>query len=176
MGVRVCRGAVAVVAALLALSACSHGVPPETWAKKVCTALKPWTATIRDLTSRTQRQMEHVTTPDQAKVTLVGLLDQEARASGRARDRLLAAGVPDVDDGKRIADRFGAALDSARRSYATARDTIRKLPTTDAKAFYRGVTVAMDRLNSQYRAGSLDTSSISSPELQRAFDDVPQCQ
>lgn len=167
---------VAVTVLAAALAGCgSSGVPAKTWAKHVCQALRPWSATISDLTGRTQREMQQVTTPDAAKVSIVDLLDAEAKASDKARDRLLAAGTPDVDDGKKIAGEFSAALGSAGDAYATARDSIRKLPTTDANAFYRGVTAAIDKLNKQYDAGALDTSKVRSADLQQAFDEVPEC-
>lgn len=160
-----------------ALAGCgSDRVPPKTWAAHVCRALKPWSASIRKLTKQTQKQMASVTTPDQAKVTLVSLLDQEASVSGKARDRLLAAGVPDVDNGAKIAREFGAALASAQRSYARARDTIHKLSTANSETFYKGVTAAIDALNKQYDAGALDTSKVRSEPLQQAFDTVPECQ
>ena len=170
--------AAALAAATLLLSAgCgSHGVPPKTWAGRVCTALKPWTSTITTLTTQTQTQMKSVTTPDQAKVTLVDLLDQEASASAKARDRLLAAGTPDVPNGADIAGQFRSALASAEKSYATARDSIRKLSTDDSETFYDGVTTAIDTLNKQYKAGALDTSKVRSEQLQQAFDTVPECQ
>lgn len=171
------RTAVPVLAALVLLAGCgSDGVPAKTWATHVCQALKPWTSTVSKLTRQTQREMQQVTTPDAAKVTLLNLLDSEAKATDKARDRLLAAGVPDVDDGKKIADEFTAALTSARDSYRTARDAIRKLPTTNAKSFYDGVSSAIDKLNSQYDAGALDTSKVRSEPLQQAFDEVPECQ
>ena len=164
-------------ATLVLLAGCgSSGVPPKTWAKRVCQALKPWTSTITTLTKQTQAQMAKVTTPDQAKVTLVNLLDEEASASAKARDKLLAAGTPDVDNGKDIAARFGAALASAEQSYATARDTIHKLSTENSEKFYDGVTKAINTLNTQYKAGALDTSKVRSEQLQQAFDTVPECQ
>ncbi len=180
MGAPVCRVVAAVVTAGLlgsGTTACgSSDVEPKTWAKHVCQVLKPWSATITDLTSRTQREMAGVSTPDAAKVSIVGLLDAEAKASNRARDKLLAAGTPDVDNGRKIADEFSAALHSAGTAYGTARDSIRKLPTDHAKIFYQGVTSAIDRLNRQYNAGALDTDKVRSTELQQAFDQVSECQ
>lgn len=177
MGARVCRRVVGAVVLLLVLAGCgSHGVPPDTWAKRVCQALTPWSSTVSRLTATTQSQMKKVKTPDQAKINLVGLLDEEATASRRARDKLLAAGVPDVDGGKKIANEFGDALASAQHSYTTARNRIRKLHTSDPKAFYRGVTRAIDALNKQYSAGALDTSKVHSRRLQKSFDTVPECQ
>jgi len=171
------RTAAPVLAVLVLLAGCgSDGVPAKTWATHVCQALKPWSGTITKLTRQTQTQMQKVSTPDAAKVTLIDLLDSETKATDKARDRLLAAGVPDVDDGKKIADQFTDALTSARNSYRTARDAIRKLPTTDAKTFYHGVRDAIDTLNTQYDAGALDTTQVHSEPLQKAFDEVPQCQ
>jgi hypothetical protein len=175
--VRGSRAVVAVAAVALLVAACgSDAVEPKAWAKQVCAALKPWSATIGELTQQTQRQLAGVTTAQQARTSLVGLLDSEARASEAARKKVVRAGVPDVDGGKKIAGQFAAALASARDAYATARDSIKQLSTTDATTFYDGVSTAIDTLKKQYDAGKLDTAKVKSEDLQQAFDEVPQCQ
>lgn len=171
------RAWLAVVVVLVTVAGCGERtVDPKTWARDVCTALKPWSATISAQTTRTQQQMASVTSAAQAKTTIVGLLDNEAKASEAARKKVVKAGIPDVKNGKNIAGQFVAALASARDAYATARDGIKQLSTTNATSFYDGVSTAIDTMNTQYDAGKLDTGKVKSEDLQHAFDEVPQCQ
>jgi hypothetical protein len=171
------RAWLAAAVVLVAVAGCGDGaVDPKTWARDVCTALKPWSSTISELTARTQQQMASVTTAQQARTSIVGLLDSEAKASEAARKKVVKAGIPDVDHGKRVAGQFTAALASARDAYATARDSIKQLSTSNATSFYDGVSAAIDTMNKQYDAGKLDTSKVKSEDLQHAFDEVPQCQ
>jgi DTW domain-containing protein YfiP len=168
-----------LVAAVVVVTVAGCGdsaVDPKTWARNVCTALKPWSSTISELTTQTQQQMASVTTATQAKTSIVGLLDAEAKASESARKKVVKAGIPDVSNGKNIAGQFVAALASAQDAYATARDSISDLSTTNATSFYDGVSTAIDTMNKQYDAGKLDTSKVKSEDLQHAFDEVPQCQ
>lgn len=171
------RAWLAAVVVLVTVAGCGDStVDPKTWARDVCTALKPWSATITARTTQTQQQMASVTTAAQAKTSIVGLLDSEAKASEAARKKVVKAGIPDVKNGKQLAGQFAAALASARDAYTTARDSIKQLSTTNATTFYDGVSTAIDTLNKQYDAGKLDTSKVKSEDLQHAFDEVPQCQ
>jgi hypothetical protein len=175
---RSCR----LVAALLALVAvllagcAKDGVEPQEWAGRVCEALQPWSQEIATLTQDTQKQMSKATSPKQAKTHLVALLRGAQDASEDARRGVRAAGVPAVDDGQQIADRFLAALKAARDSYAKARKTVEHLSVEDTDAFYDGVVEAMDSLSKDYNAGALDTEHLSSEDLQQAFDTAPECQ
>src|ERR1700754_2378701 len=100
---RTLRVLVPVILLSLVLSACGGGSAPAAWAASVCAALTPWRAEIGSLTERTQQQMDVATTPAQAKENLVQMLGGAEQASERARAQIAAAGVPDVDDGERIA-------------------------------------------------------------------------
>jgi hypothetical protein len=172
---RVGASVVAAVAVLLAGCA-KDGVAPQEWASRVCQALKPWTEEIATLTRDAQEQMSKATSPKQAKENLVALLRGAQDASEDARRGVRAAGVPAVDNGQQIADRFLSALKAARDSYAKARRTIEQLSIADADAFYDGVVAAMDELSKDYNAGALDTRHLSSEDLQHAFDTAPECQ
>jgi hypothetical protein len=60
-----------------------------------------------------------------------------------------------------------------RDAYGKARRTIERLDA--GPAFYERVGAAVSTLNDEYKAGALDTSTLDSPELRRAFDEVPEC-
>lgn len=161
----------------LVTAGCAEGgVEPGVWAGRVCQALGPWTEQIGTLTEDAQQQMSEAESPKQAKQAIVGLLRGAEQASQDARDGVVAAGVPAVDNGEKIAQKFRAALRGARDSYRKARRAIDKLKVDDVEEFYDGTVEVMDTLNKNYRGSSLDTENLSSEELQQAFDESPDCQ
>jgi hypothetical protein len=175
------RPAVAVLFVTVLLSACSTdagaGTPsgPDAWAKSVCLALNPWRTQIADLTKQAQQQMGSAKTPDQTKTNLVTLLSGAQRSSEDARRKVADAGVPQVPEGPRIAERFTTSLAKARDAYGRARVTVDALQTGDPKRFYDGVHAAFAKLGDEYAASAIDTSDIGSTELQRAFDETAEC-
>ncbi|MGC4804789.1 hypothetical protein [Micromonospora sp. DT233] len=178
---RTCRAATAgkltvVLATLvLTLAACGGGPAPRAWAASVCEALTPWRAEINKLTSSTQQQMTAKTTPAQAKENLVRLFAGAEQASETARRKVDDAGIPETDDGAEISAGFQASLAKVRDAYGRARGTIAGLGTGEPTAFYDGVRAAVETLNKEYDASALDTSRLSSEELRKAFDEVPEC-
>jgi hypothetical protein len=177
-GRRRLRRPLATLAAALVIglvAGCGGGPAPAAWAASVCKALGPWRATIGDLTVRTQQQMTAETTPAQAQENLVRLFDGAHAASERARARVEQAGVPDVDGGEAVRDRFTASLARARDAYGHARDSIAGLETNPSTGFYDRVTEVVRRLGQEYAGSALDTTNLESPELKRAFDEVPEC-
>ena len=168
-----------IVVSLLVLCAtllgCTSAAGPRVWAAAVCAALDPWRAEISTLTTRTQQQMTAATTPAQAKENLVRLFAGAESASELAREGVERAGVPDVEQGEQVAAGFTAALSGMRDAYGRARAGIAALSTTPQKMFYDQVGKVVDKLNQEYEASSLDTSKLNSPELVRAFDEVPEC-
>lgn len=160
----------------LLLAGCGgDGVEPRQWARAVCQALTPWTSQIDTLTSQTQQQMEQATNPQQTKTTLLDLLGGAERASEAARVKVEKAGVPDVDDGAKLAGEFVSALARARDAYGRARTGMARLDTADAKTFYDGVVAVMNQLNTDYGRSGVNTDKLSSPDLQEAFDAAPEC-
>jgi hypothetical protein len=160
---------------LLTVAGCSEGPPPRAWAASVCSALTPWRSEITTFTTRAQEQTPHSATPEQAKETLLRMLEDARDSSERARSKVAAAGVPEVEGGKEVAAGMTESLRKVRDAYGKARDTIKDLPTADDNAFYEGVTAAMKTLQAEYAASALDTSKLHSPELQEAFAEVPEC-
>ncbi|HEY3011076.1 MAG TPA: hypothetical protein VGJ63_23890 [Micromonosporaceae bacterium] len=157
------------------LGGCADGPAPNMWAASVCEALAPWRAEIAGLTARTQQQMTAKTTPAQAKENLVRLFAGAEAASEMARAKVARAGVPDATNGERVAHGFVTSLTAARDAYGRAKTAIEGLNTAQAKAFYDGVSGVLVTLNEEYARSALDTSNLDSPELKRAFDEVPEC-
>ncbi|WP_433054830.1 hypothetical protein [Dactylosporangium sp. CS-033363] len=167
----------AAVALLLGAAACGgpDGVEPKTWAKQVCTALTPWRAEIADLTSKAQQQLQAAKTPAQTKTNIVDLLAGAEASSEKARTGVSGAGVPAVDDGPKVAEQFTASLTKARDAYGNAKRTVSGLPTESAKTFYGEVSKAFSTLKDEYERSAIDPSHVGPADLQKAFDEVPEC-
>ncbi|HEX8632394.1 MAG TPA: hypothetical protein VF755_29905 [Catenuloplanes sp.] len=175
--VRTRRGGPALLAVVLVVLAagCGSGPAPRVWAAAVCQALSPWRVEIGTLTSRTQQQMTAETTPAQARENLVRLFAGAQAASEAARHGVERAGVPDVAGGEAVASGFLASLTAVRDAYGRAGERIAALNIASANAFYTEVEKVVQTLDTEYRRSALDTSKLDSPELRRAFDEVPEC-
>jgi hypothetical protein len=167
---------VALLVIVLSTSACTSAITPSTWATSVCQALTPWRAEISTLNGNAQTEMAATRTPADTRTHILALLDGAAQATEKARSAVAAAGVPDVDGGAVIAQRFIAARAAVRDAYRSAEATVKALPTTEANAFYDGVGTAMTKLNADYANSGVDTNQLASQELQDDFGNVPACQ
>jgi hypothetical protein len=136
--------------------------------------LTPWRAEISALTDQARQQTQESTTPEQAKENLVRMLQGARDASEKARGGVVKAGVPDVEEGDRIATGFTDSLTKVRDAYGRAHDAVKSLPTSDS-AFYDNVRSAMTTLQQEYAASALDTTNLHSTELQAAFAEAPEC-
>jgi hypothetical protein len=166
---------VLLVVLLTTAAGCSGGPGARAWAAAVCTTLDPWRTEISSLTGRTQQLMNAATTPGQAKENLMRLFAGAADASERARAGVAKAGVPDVEQGRQIADGFTGSLAAMRDAYGRAKTGVEGLRTAPANTFYEEVTQVVKKLQDDYQASSLDTSNLNSQELKEAFDEVPEC-
>ncbi|WP_426509302.1 hypothetical protein ACPPVO_01160 [Dactylosporangium sp. McL0621] len=161
---------------VLAIGACGQdGVEPKRWAKQVCVALSPWRAEIADLTAKAQQQLQAATTPSQTKTNIVDLLSGAEASSERARAGVNGAGVPRVDGGQKVAEQFTASLAKARDAYGNAKRTVSGLPTDSAKTFYGEVGKAFVTLKDDYERSAIDPAHVGPADLQKAFDEVPEC-
>jgi hypothetical protein len=168
--------ALVVLLAFASIAAgCSGAHGARAWASSVCTTLEPWRTEIGSLTTRAQQQMSALTTPGQAKENLTRLFGGAEDASEKARSGVAKAGVPDVTNGKQIADSFLSSLTAMRDAYGRARTGIQGLDTTRSEPFYQQVTKVVTQLQADYSASGLDTSRLNSSELQEAFDELPEC-
>ncbi len=164
-----------VLSLVVTLGGCAGGPAPRAWAASVCTVLAPWRSEISTLTTRTQQQMTAETTPAQAKENLTRLFGGAEAASEKARAGVRKAGVPDVEQGKKVADSFTASLSAMRDAYGRARGGIQALATSPSKDFYTKVGSVVDTLNVEYKQSELDTTRLDSEELKKAFDEAPEC-
>lgn len=169
------RFAAPLLAVLVLTAACGHsGVPASTWAASVCTTLTPWRAKIADLNQQAQQQLARASTPEQARTELMALLSGARDATENARSQLVAAGTPDVSGGEAVATRFQTALVQVRDAYAHALTAVTALVAADP-AFYDRVADVLNTLTAEYDRSGVDTSSLSSPDLEAAFAGQSKC-
>jgi hypothetical protein len=166
---------VLTIALGLAAAGCSGGSPAVDWATQVCGALAPWRTEITDLNQDALAQVAAATSPEQARAGLLTLLAGAELATDRAHTAVIAAGTPDVAGGAEVAQSFTASLDGVRAAYAQAGADLRALSVDDERAFYDGVVAILTRLTEAYTAAGVDPSTLDSPELRQAFDEVDTC-
>ena len=169
------RLAVLATLAALLLGGCAGGPPPRVWAASVCSALSPWRAQLDSLTTKAQEQANAAPNSAQAKENLVRLFDGAEKSTEAARAKVEAAGVPDVDNGSKIARSFVATLAAVRDAYAHAKDGVTGLGVDDPKTFSDGVAAVLTTLNTEYAKSATDLTNLDSVELKKAFDEVPEC-
>jgi flagellar capping protein FliD len=169
------RLAVLAALAALLLGGCAGSPPARVWAASVCSALSPWRAQLDSLTTKAQEQANAAPNSAQAKENLVRLFDGAQQSTEAARAKVEAAGVPDVDNGSKIAHSFIATLAGVRDAYAHAKDGVSGLAVNDPKTFSDGVAAVLTTLNSEYAKSSTDLANLDSVELKKAFDEVPEC-
>ncbi|WP_027341885.1 hypothetical protein [Hamadaea tsunoensis] len=167
--------AVALLASTL-LTACGGGPPARVWAASVCTALQPWRTELGNLTTKAQEQANAAPNPAQAKENLVRLFDGAEKTTDAARSKVEAAGIPDVANGRTIAQGFVATLTAVRDAYGHAKTGIGGLTSSDPKTFSDGVAGVLNTLNTEWQQSSPDVTRLDSVELRKAFDEVPECQ
>jgi len=150
-------------------------VDPKAWATDVCGVVRPWTAEVRRLQEQATARLAAGGAPESTKRELVALFGSAEEASDAALRKVRGAGVPKVEDGRRIADQFVAALTSARDAFGKAKVALVALPTTDRATFTAGVAQVRRTMAQESAASSRALGDVRSPELDRAFAAVPEC-
>jgi len=169
------RALTGAVLAVVLLAGCSSGPSAQQWATQVCAALAPWRAAITELNRQASEQMAAATTVAQTRTNLIALVDGARDASETARAGVVAAGVPDVDGGAEVAQRFQAALTATRDAYAAAAAELSALSVDDETRFYDGVVEVLGRLTTRYQQAGEELAGLSSTEVRAAFDAIPEC-
>lgn len=172
------RHAAVVLVGVLALSGCGGNgdtVAPEVWAKSVCGAVRPWAAEIQRLQQETQQRITTKSQVTTAKTELVTLFGNMQSVTDDAVMKVADAGVPDVDEGEKIAGQFVQALANARDSFGTGKKAVEDLPVTDQKAFYDGVVAIGEEMTAENRKAGEAFANLQSAELDKAFNEAPEC-
>ena len=79
-------------------------VAPEAWASEVCTAMSDWLDEAHSSERRLHWENPDPSSAEEAKETVLGFLDDILATTNDLVQRVEAAGIPDVEDGKAAAD------------------------------------------------------------------------
>jgi hypothetical protein len=181
--------ALAVLTALLLGAGCTTTVPgaaaadsaappttaaaadPVAWVDEVCGALLPF---VRS--AGTPPQLDSASDPATLVKGLGDYLGQASGAAGTAITGMAAAGPSPVAGGDGIVSGLTDTLTSFQTSFQDARTKIDALDTSDPQALLVGLPPAIAPLEQLANLPDPTAGLKSSPELDRASQQAPNCQ
>lgn len=168
------RAALALLSVVVLCAGCgssgSSKVSTPHYVKAVCSAISPLET---DVVARTQALSQPAANPVAAKKTLQGFLAAVEQDATRAVSRIRAAGTPDIDSGKSVANEIVRTFTQLRDAMRAAAVKARALPTDSITAY----KTAAQALNASVRASlnNIDASGLSNPDIERAAAKEPAC-
>jgi hypothetical protein len=165
-------------AALLAAGFPAKTVPPERFAKSICTTVTDWIDEIVELGGDYDGQVGSTPDLDERKDLTIEFLDGALDSTDTLIRRVKKAGTPDVDDGKAVVKVY-------RRGFRDARDVLEEA-ATEAEDLRTGdegeFQAALAELGTAVEEGFADVGDAISRaeqdfdrELRAAFEDEPAC-
>ena len=174
--------AIVVIAIAAACGSDEPAAAPETkkvsaqvWAKDVCETVRPWAGTIQTAVTNTQKTLSKSSQPKVVKPQLTQLFFGAANSTDTAIAGVTDAGVPDVDNGEKIAKDFRSALVSARDAFAAAQKSVQALDTKDKAKFDAAVSKVGTKLKQDYAKAGKNIEKATSQQLTQAFEKEPAC-
>ncbi len=149
-------------------------VPADEWAASVCTAVGDWQTELQS----SAPDAGNLTDIESAKQTLGDFLDGASTATDEMVSEVEAAGVPDVENGEEIAQKFQANLAAVGDSFDQAKTDLDALSTDDPTGFAAGLQgiattlttagteagQAFDKLAAEYPSAGIDDAAAEVPE------------
>jgi hypothetical protein len=157
--------------------ACGDGgdaVSAREYATDVCGAVKQYTDSITERVSEIQSNAPE--NPEEGKEVLTTFMDNMISDTDTLIGRVEDAGVPDVEDGERIADEVLSALRQVQSILEDARSQIEDLPTDDPQAFAEGTAEIGTSLQESGQEVQSGLSELQSAELEEVSRDIEACQ
>jgi hypothetical protein len=169
----------AAILGALAVAGCGGGgssnrVSANAYARALCTAVGPFEKDIAQRQSALDPSQ--IKSPTQGRTVLTGFLNAVAGDTKQAADRLRAAGVPDVSNGKKISTAFVNLFSHLQTALQNAAKQAQTLPTGSATAFKNAATQLGTSVRSSMNSLTTNLSQLRSPELEAAAKKVPACQ
>jgi hypothetical protein len=171
-------GACVVVAVVAAIGAGfpAQVVPPEEWARSLCTSFREWSGALT--TARAQFDPNDPDIPARRRA-LVAYLETATDSTRALLRQLEETGAPDVDDGKAIARVFRRAIREARQAFAAAAEDAAEIEARRVERFER----AQNRINDRIQDARADVARpfdeaaerYDFAELDAAFEAEPAC-
>jgi hypothetical protein len=173
------------VAAALALAGCGgdgslgggDAVPAEDWIEEFCAAGVEWHAELEASTG--DFQAEAASGLSGLQEALARYLDRSAELTDEAVARIEGAGVPDVEEGERIAADFTELIADVGTLFEDAAADVREADTSDERQFVTQVTEIAGRIETTADEVAADFTELAEsydvPELERAFGESESC-
>jgi hypothetical protein len=155
-------------------------VEPDTvsateYATGVCGAISGWVDEIQGLNQDLSANLDP-SSADSLKDAMVGFLEDVTTATDSVIDEVGAVGIPDVEDGEATAEAVLTALRGSRDVFADAQARVEGLSTDDPAAFGEELQTLGTDLQSSMSGIGGELDQFASPELDQAFNDIPECQ
>jgi len=140
------------------------------YVRAVCSAISPLET---DVVARTKALSQPAANAVEAKKTLQGFLAAVEQDASQAVARIRAAGTPDIDNGKSVANEIVRTFTQLRDAMRAASVKARTLPTDSASSY----KTAAQALNASVHSSlsNIDSSGLSNPDIERAASKEPAC-
>jgi hypothetical protein len=170
---------VCVLALSGALAACgsssssSSGVTPASYVKSICQAIGPF---AKDVGSRASALNFSTTkSPAEIKKALQGFLSAAAADSDGAVNKLKAADVPNVTNGKTISDTIVKTFTQLKTAFSQLASQAAALPTGSPAAFKTAAEALGTSVRTSMSGIGSSLSGLKSAELEKAAKSEPAC-
>ena len=175
--------AVGLVTAALGLGACGGGdgggggggQSASQYADTVCGSLNVWLNAVKDRADNVTTAISPGSTPEEGRDALGeyldGIIDDTETMVSTIRD----AGAPDVDNGASISTTLVDALEGTEQTFEAAREQVDSLPTTSPEAFKTAAQALAQSIQDHIGEVGTALSSISSAEIDAAFNASDEC-
>ena len=172
----------AALATGLTLSACGgddddggDGQSADEYAKSICTAASDWVEALQKESQDLSKDLGANASPAEGKKALQVFLRDSVSATDTFGKDIEAAGVPDADEGDKLADELSSAADEAKGVLKTAEEQANQLPTNDVAAFTREAGELGTTTQRALSEVGDAVENVESDELNKAFDEEQSC-
>jgi hypothetical protein len=169
-----------IAATAVLLAACGGGkggdkVAAGDYARDVCTAFTDWRDAIQKHQTELKNGLEPGITPAEGKKALAGFLGNVVDRSDALVKDVEDAGVPDAENGQKVADALQGAAKQARDKLAEAEGNVKDLPTGSRQAFDKAANAFGADIKTALGSVGDGLQDMNSPAVEKAFNDESAC-
>ena len=154
-------------------SSSSSAVSPAAYVKSICSAIAPYEAEVKARSNALN--LSTIKSPQQGKTALQDFLTAVAGDTDHAVSQLKAAGVPQVTNGKAIANGIVNAFSTLQGALSQAASRASTLPTNNAQAFKTSAEALGTQVKGSMNSIGSSLNGLKSQELETAAAKEPTC-
>jgi hypothetical protein len=170
---------VAVVAGSLAgcggKSSPQGTVPASTYIGQLCTSAASWFRGLEAHTSALEAELGPRVTPAEGKRVVESLVSTAVSDTESVVTSLRSAGVPDVNNGKRISSTVLTSFEGITTRLAGLQAQAAALPTNNPAAFHTEAMKIRETIREAPLRLGIGISGVNSPELEKAASESNVC-